>query len=206
MFRLEIRLKNIAVVIGHPFTGSFSHALAERYIEDARRCGATLRILDLATHKFSTIPTALNEVRVRGIDGLDALEPSIAGMVRDMEWADHIVFVYPVWWGTYPAVLKGFIDRVVLSGVAFKYGSKPTKWQKLWRGKTARIIYTMDTPIWWNRLVYKAPSENSLRWSTLWYVGVKTIGVTKFTPIRTSTAEGREKWLRAVGQLGAKDA
>jgi putative NADPH-quinone reductase len=126
-------------------------------------------------------------------------------MIIDMDWADHFAFFYPVWWGTYPAILKAFIDRVVLSGVAFQYGKTGTKWKKIWHGKTARLTLTMDAPSWWYKIVYRAPSENSLRWATLWYVGVKTLGVTRFTPVRFSKPELRDKWLRSVAKLGARD-
>jgi NAD(P)H dehydrogenase (quinone) len=199
-------MSKIAVVVGNPFAGSFSHGLAESYVAAASAAGAEVRVLDLAQLKFPSNPENLNQVRVRGINEMDDLDPVIAQMVRDMEWADHFTFVYPVWWGTFPGVLKAFIDRVFLSGVAFRYGKTGTKWDRLWRGKTARIIMTMDAPTFWYKLVYRAPSENALRWATLWYVGVKTIGITRFTPIRFSTPEVRTKWLATVAKLGNKDA
>ena len=199
-------MKRIVIVIGHPFAGSFSHALAEKYRETATAAGSEVKVIDLASVTFEAIPRNLNEVRVRGIDQLDELEPAVAAMVRDLNWADHIVFFYPVWWGTFPVVLKAFIDRTVLSGVAFRYGKTGTKWEKLWRGKTARIVLTMDAPPFWHKLTYRAPGENALRWATLWYVGVKTIGITRFAPIRFSTPEIREKWLTVASALGSKDA
>ena len=144
-------------------------------------------------------------MRVRGFDQLGNLEPAISGMIRDMQWADHFAFFYPVWWGTFPGVFKSFIDRVIVSGVAFRYGTTGTKWEKLWRGKTARIVLTMDAPSWWYKLTYRAPSENALKRATLWYVGVRTIGVTRFEPVRFSTQEIREKWLSTVARLGQRD-
>lgn len=199
-------MSNIAVIIGNPFANSFSHALAEAYARAATQAGSNVRIIDLAQIQFRAVPENLNQVRVRGIDQMDELDPAITHMVNDMEWAEHFTFIYPVWWGTYPVALKAFIDRVFLSGVAFKYGKTGTNWEKLWSGKTARLIFTMDAPTWWYKLFYRAPAENSLRWATLWYVGVKTIGITRFTPIRFSTPEIRETWLAKAASLGTKDA
>lgn len=199
-------MKRITVVIGHPFADSLSHSLAGRYIEAAQAGGAEIRVIDLAGVEFTLSPKQLDDVRVRGLDSLGDLEPSIALMIGDMVWADHFAFFYPVWWGTYPAILKAFIDRVVLSGVAFQYGKTGTKWNKIWRGKTARLVMTMDAPSWWYKLTYRAPSENSLKWATLWYVGVKTIGITRFTPVRFSTAETRENWLKMAEKLGLGDS
>ena len=199
-------MKKIAVIIGHPFADSLSHALAEKYIVKAKNMGAEVRVIDLATISFEPIPRNLNQVRVRGIDQLDELQPSIAHMVRDLEWADHFAFFYPVWWGTFPAVLKAFMDRAILSGVAFRYGKTGVKWDRLWRGKTARIVLTMDAPPLWHKLTYRAPGENALKRATLWYVGVKTIGITRFAPVRFSTSEIREQWLATAAKLGTKDA
>jgi NAD(P)H dehydrogenase (quinone) len=199
-------MSKIAVIIGNPFANSFSRALAESYASAATQAGSEVRIIDLAQIRFPAVPENLNQVRVRGIDQMDELNPAISHMVKDMEWAEHFTFIYPVWWGTYPVALKAFIDRVFLSGVAFKYGKTGTKWEKLWSGKTARLIFTMDAPTWWYKLFYRAPAENSLRWATLWYVGVKTTGVTRFTPIRFSTPEIRTKWLTKAASLGTKDA
>lgn len=199
-------MKKIVIIIGHPFPESLSHAFATRYREESERAGALVRVIDLAQIKFTETPSELNQVRVRGIDQLDTLEPAIAGMIRDMDWAEHFAFFYPVWWGTFPGVVKSFIDRVIVSGVAFRYGKTGVKWEKLWRGKTARIVLTMDAPSWWYKLTYRAPSENALRRATLWYVGVKTIGVTRFEPVRFSNADTREKWIKKVARLGERDA
>jgi NAD(P)H dehydrogenase (quinone) len=199
-------MNKITVIIGHPFADSFSHVLAARYIETAQTSGAEVRVIDLASVEFALSPKQLNDVRVRGIDSLGELDASIAHMVLDMDWADHFAFFYPVWWGTYPAVLKAFIDRTIISGVAFQYGKTGTKWNKIWRGKTARLVLTMDAPPWWYRLVYRAPGENSLKWATLWYVGVKTTGISRFAPVRFSSPQIRQKWLTAVERLGRKDA
>lgn len=198
-------VKNIAVVIGHPFKDSFSHALTEAYVDGATEAGAAVRVIDLATTNFTLSPAELNDVRVRSINNMPGLEPEIVDMVHTLDWADHIVLIYPVWWGTFPGILKSFIDRTVLSGVAFNYGKTGTKWDKKWTGKTARLIFTMDAPAWWYKLTYRAPSENAMRKATFWYVGVKTIGVTRFTPVRFSTPEIRAKWLAKVGKLGKKD-
>lgn len=201
-------MSKIALVVGNPFSASFSHALAESYRSGALESGSAedIRVIDLAQAKFELSPQQLNGVRARGADQLDHLDAETQSMIATLEWADIITFIYPIWWGTYPTILKAFIDRTILSGVAFKYGQSPTNWSKLWRGKKARIILTQDAPGWWHKLVYRAPGENSLRWATLWYVGIKTLGVSRFTPVKTSTPRVREAWLARVHELGKRDA
>lgn len=61
-------------------------------------------------------------------------------------WAEHLVFVYPTWWGTLPALLKGFLDRVLTPDFAFITCEGGTGYQGLLGGRSAQLITTMDTP------------------------------------------------------------
>lgn len=199
-------MPKITVIIGHPRPGSFNHALASAYVASAQASGADVRVIDLATTDFNLSTADVDELQVAGPDDLNRLSPEIAAMARDVLWADHLVFVHPVWWGTYPAVLKGFIDRVFISGIVFKYRARGQAWDRLLKGKTARLVYTMDSPGWFNRLKYRRVSEQSLRNPLLWYCGVKTIGATSMSPVRGSTPEKRDRWLVIAQELGQRDA
>lgn len=198
---------NTLVIIGHPLAGSFNHALAEQYATGFRAASvdaAEVRVIDLAERDFELMPATRADLRAR--DGDTAhLEPRIRRFIDEIAWADHLVFFFPQWWGTYPAVLKAFLDRAVLSGTAFRYGRGQVA-TRLLTGKTARIVMTMDAPVAWNRFVYRNAAETSLKRATLAYCGVRTIGITRLTPIRFSTAEKRAAWLESVRRLGATDA
>lgn len=113
-----------------------------------------------------------------------------------------MVFVYPIWWGTYPALLKGFFDRVFLPGSTFKYRDNSLFWDKLLTGKTARLITTMDTPLWYYRLAYGSPGHRSIKDSTLKFCGVNPVRITNFSPIKTSDSNKRETWKKKVYKLG----
>ena len=89
------------------------------------------------------------------------LEPDLVRAQRDIAWAEHLVLVYPTWWGTFPALLKGFLDRVMTPGFAFRQIAHD-KWDKLLAGRTADLITTMDTPPLIYRFVYRAPGAR--RW------------------------------------------
>ncbi|KQM80986.1 NAD(P)H-dependent oxidoreductase [Agromyces sp. Leaf222] len=200
-------MTNTLVIIGHPNAGSFNHALAAQYLTGLRAASvapADLRVIDLAEREFDLLPTARGDLRAPDGD-TSHLEPRIRAFVDDVAWADHLVFFFPQWWGTYPAVLKAFLDRAILSGTAFTYGRGQIS-TRLLDGKTARIVMTMDSPIAWNRFVYRNAAETSLKRATLGYCGVRTIGITRLTPVRFSTPEKRAAWLEQVRRLGATDA
>ncbi len=198
--------QRILVVIGHPIPGSLNHALATAYIDSARANGADVRVIDLASDPVPEHPHSRDDLRAPRSEADAPLPPQIAAYVSDLHWAQHLVFVFPQWWGSYPAVLKAFIDRVFLSGSAFKYHSSGPGWDKLLTGKTARLITTLDGPQWFSRWFYKHPGERALRVATLWYCGVKTLGTTRFDQVRHKDATTYSKWIAASAGLGKKDA
>lgn len=195
--------KKITVIVGNPYPGSLDHALADSYRRAAEAAGAQVRTIDLALERFVFTAPQKEQLRVESADEIS--DDTVRRMVDDVLWAEHLVFVYPVWWGTYPAALKGFIDRVFISGVAYRYIGSKSGWEKLLKGRTARLLLTMDSPKFWDRLKYRSASENSLRHPILWYCGVKTVGITRYTKVRTSTLEQRSSWLTQSAKVGSRD-
>jgi putative NADPH-quinone reductase len=137
------------------------------------------------------------------------LEPDLLAAIDAMKACDHMVWVHPVWWGGLPALLKDFIDRIFLPSIMFDYNEAKLGgmgWDGYLEGKTARIIATMDTPKILYRLLYSAPSINQLKKTTLEFCGVKPVKVTQFAPVKGSTQETRERWVKTVHELGTKGA
>ncbi|MFN6944669.1 MAG: NAD(P)H-dependent oxidoreductase [Cytophagaceae bacterium] len=192
-------MKKILIIQGHPDKESFCHALAEVYCKGAQTEGAEVRILNTGELDFN--PNLSYGYRQR-----TPLEPCLEKAQADVLWAEHIVIVYPVWWGMAPAVLKGFLDRVFLPGFAFQKRPNSLWWDKLLKGRTARIITTMDQPTWYYRLVYGRPSTKAIKKLTLEFCGIKPVKVTSIGPIRLSKERFREKWLEKVGKLAQKEA
>ncbi len=130
------------------------------------------------------------------------LETDLLGAWEKIQWAEHMVWFHPVWWGGLPAITKGFIDRLFLPGFTFKYRENSVWWDKLLTGKTAHIITTLDQPSWYYRFVFGRPSVNQLKKSTLEFCGVKPVKVTYVGPIRNSQQSFRLKWLDKIENLG----
>ncbi len=191
--------KKILVISGHPNPDSFCSALSRAYAEGAIGSRADVRLIDLSETPFN--PNLKYGYRRR-----TELEPALVKAQEAIRWADHLVFVYPTWWGAMPAILKGFIDRVFLPGFAFKYRNNSPLWDKLLQGKTARLIVTMDTPSWYNRLVYGRAGHNVMKRNILKFCGIKPVRITEVTPIKGSTDAQRAKWLDQARKLGAAEA
>lgn len=184
------------LILAHPRRDSLCGALFDAYAAGARQAGAECRVLILSEMQFDPNVHAASPE-------LQPLEPCLVRAQRDIAWAEHLVFVYPTWWGTFPALLKGFLDRVLTPGFAFRHVTHD-RWDKLLAGRTADLITTMDTPPLVYRLIYRAPGRQALARSTLGYCGVRTVRIETFGPVVASSAAQRSGWLERVRSSGAR--
>jgi putative NADPH-quinone reductase len=190
-------MKKILIINGHPNENSFCFGLVASYKKGAAKVGVEVKEIVIGELTF-------NPNLQQGYHQRADLEPDLLTAWEKIKWAEHLVWVHPVWWGGLPAITKGFIDRLFLPGFAFKYKENSVWWDKLLTGKTAHIITTMDTPTWYYWLVYCNPSVNQLKKTVLEFCGVKPVKVTYINTIRNSTIEQRNKWLKKVEELGEK--
>lgn len=129
--------RKVLIILGHTRTNSLCGALAETYAAGAGKAGKDVRILRLADLAFNAATPPDSEA---------ALEPDLARLQESLAWADHVVLVYPNWWGGPPGMLKAALERVLMPGFAFKYHEKGGGWDRLLAGRTAELLVTMDTP------------------------------------------------------------
>lgn len=189
---------NILIINGHPNKESFNFALVNAYKEGAIKSGTAVDVITIAELNF-------NPNLQYGYSRRTDLEPDLLTSLEKIKKADHLVWIHPVWWGGLPAMMKGFIDRLFLPGITFKYRENSVWWDKLLAGKTGHIITTLDQPGWYYRLFYGNPSVNQLKKSTLEYCGVKPVAITYIGIIKTSGVRQREQWINKIYQLGQKN-
>jgi NAD(P)H dehydrogenase (quinone) len=188
-------MKTILIINGHPKSGSFCSALAQAYAKGALAAEHQVETITVADLKF-------DYNQMNGFNSGQVLEPDLQMAQQKLAWANHIVVVHPVWWGSVPAALKAFFDRVLLSGFAFKYKEKGPWWDKLLKGRSARIIYTSDTPSWFYKWIYGEPSVNQIKKRTLDFCGIKPVKVTAIGQLRFLNEQQRKAWLKKVEALG----
>lgn len=188
--------ERITIINGHPHPQSFNEALAEAYKLGALASGAQVKEIHIHALRF-------NPNLGFGYNTIQPLEPDLVEALDKLKWANHLVWIHPVWWGGLPSQMKGFIDRVFLPGVAFRYKKDSIWWEKLLKGRSARIITTMDQPGWYYWLFYGKPSINQLKKSTLQFCGISPVKVTAIGPIRNADATRRKNFITKVNALGA---
>ena len=188
-------MSKILIINGHPDEGSFNAAISVAYKAGAETSGAEIKEINIRELDFN--PNLRFGYRKR-----TELEPDLQEAQNLLKWADHLVWIYPVWWGSVPAMMKGFLDRVLLPGFAFSKRENSLWWDKHFTGKTARIICTLDEPAWYYQWINGSPSHKAMKRLTMNFIGVKKVRITTIGPIRLSKESFRAKWLRKVKSMG----
>jgi putative NADPH-quinone reductase len=191
-------MKNkILIVLAHPQAKSYCGALAQAYADGAQASGAEVRQVNLAEITFNPIGSGSLEKPLE-------LEPVLKQAQTDIQWAEHLVFVYPILWGTIPALLKGFIERVFAPGFAVNFRNDSPFWDKLLKGRSARLIVTLNTPPLLYRLLYRRAGHITMKCSILEFCGIAPVKITDIGPMKNSSAEKREQWIPQAHAWGAR--
>jgi len=188
----------ILIINGHPDKESYNYALAASYMKGAMASGAEVQQINIGQLIFN--PNLEFGYRKR-----TELEPDLLQAQESIKWADHIVWIYPVWWGSVPALMKGFLDRVLLPGFAFKKREGSVWWDKYLVGKTSRIICTMDQPPWYYHWINGRPSHIAMKKLTMNFIGIKKVRITSIGPLRLSKEKFRHEWLAKVERMGLQN-
>lgn len=190
-------MKNVLIINGHPDKESFNYALASAYTDGLGQTAVSHQQINIADLQFNP---NLNYGYRRRMD----LEPDLQDAIDSIKKADHIVWIFPMWWYGYPAMMKGFIDRTFLPGITFEVVPGKAFPNKLLKGRTGHIIVTADTPRWYDYLFMKSPAINQFKKGTLEFSGISPVKVTYIAPIKGSDAAFRNKWLKKIRQYGEK--
>ncbi len=190
-------MKHVLIINGHPDKQSYNYAISDAYKKGASKTNAAITQINISDLDFN--PNLGFGYRQR-----TELEPDLTGAIEKIKKADHIVWIFPMWWHGYPAIMKGFIDRTFLPGITFEPVEGKPMPNKLLKGKSSRIIITADTPKWYDLLFMKRPAINQFKKGTLEYCGIKPVQVTYIAPIKNSSSNFRNKWLNKISLLGEK--
>ena len=186
---------NILVILAHPDKASFNHAVADAVVAQCRQNGHRVFFHDLHGENFDPVMPS-SEIPESG-----PVNPAVRQHCRELAGADGIVVVHPNWWGMPPAILKGWIDRVVRSGVAYRFlegdGGEGVP-VGLLRANAAIVFNTSNTPAERERNVFGDPLEALWKTCIFDLCGVRTFHRRMFGVMVTSTPEQRAGWLDEV--------
>ena len=188
----------ISVILGHPDAGSYNHAIAARVVGTLLACGHSVNFHDLYAEQFDPMLPA-GEIQKDAL--LDAV---IENHCAEIVAADGIVVIHPNWWGQPPAILKGWVDRVIRPGVAYEFvdaDSGEGVPRGLLRAKTVLVFNTSNTGKEREIEVFGDPLETIWKNCIFGLCGVENVCRRTFGIIVTSTPEQRKEWLVEVEEM-----
>ncbi len=188
-------MKHVLIINGHPDKKSFNYALSDAYRKGLSKTNSTLTQINISELEFNPNLNFGYRKRVE-------LESDLVNAIDKIKKADHIVWLFPMWWYSYPAIMKGFIDRTFLPGITYQPIEGKALPKKLLKGKSARLIITADTPQWYDYLIMKRPAINQFKRGTLQFCGISPVKVTYIASIKNSSSDFRKKWLNKIYSMG----
>lgn len=191
-------MATIAIIVGHPSAESYCGALAEAYKRGAEAGGHRVELFALADMTF-------DPVLWDGYRREQPLEPDLVLAYAALQAADHWVLVFPLWCGDMPALLKGFIERVLQPDLLRVHRNSAAGW-KFFKGKSARIIMTMGMPGWFYRIYYGAHALKLMKRNILHLVGISPVRSTIYGMVESAGDEKRREWLYEVEAMGHRAA
>lgn len=190
-------MKNVFIWVANPKAASLSSALAESYAKGARAKGAEVRIMELSDMEFTP--------EFEGYTGRGKeLAPDLKAWQEAITWADHVLIVYPYWWGAMPTKAKAVLDMALTPGFGFKYHQKGMGWDKLLAGRTGDAIITSDTPPWLDTLLYRKPGRRVIRNQVMDFVGIKVRKVVQFGSVKMAAPQKIAGWIARAERMGGR--
>ena len=189
--------KRILLVQGHPDSSQqhLCHALEDAYAGGARAAGHETRRINVATLDFPLLRSQQDWEH-------GTLPPGLAEAQEAIRWAEHIVFLFPLWLGDMPALLKGFLEQVARPGFAFS-GERNAFTRKGLTGRSARVVVTMGMPAAVYRWYFRAHSVKSLERNILGFVGIAPVHETLIGMAGNLAPKDATKWFARMEKLGA---
>ncbi|MDX6751731.1 NAD(P)H-dependent oxidoreductase [Geminicoccaceae bacterium 1502E] len=190
--------RRITILQGHPDRAGdrLCHALADAYAAGALEAGHEVRRVEVARLHFPLL-------RSQGEFEAGLLPVDLVEAQEAIRWAEHLVLVFPLWLGTAPALLKGFLEQMLRPGFAFTYGEHGLP-KKVLRGRSARIVVTMGMPAFVYRWWYCAHGLRGIRRNMLGFVGIRPIRMSLFGRVEAAGDTARRRWLERMRQLGRR--
>jgi putative NADPH-quinone reductase len=193
--------KRILIIDGHPDPAGerLVHALAQAYREGAEQGKHEVLVLRVADLEFPLLRTQADYEKGDPSDAIRRCQSML-------DWATHMVIVYPLWLGSMPAMLKALLEQILRPGFAYssrKLGRWPVKLQS---GKSARIVITMGMPGWFYRWYFRAHSLRSLKRNVLHFIGFRRVRATLIGNVAKLSSSQRQACLQRMRKLGARAA
>jgi NAD(P)H dehydrogenase (quinone) len=194
----NIKKMRTVIVFNHPYEGSYCNAILGAVTEGLQAGNHVVDLMHLDNDRFNPV---MSSADLKAFVEHQPIDPQVIDYIQRLKKADHLIFIFPIWWDIMPAMTKGFIDRVLFPGVAYDHHPRGFGLTPLLKSlKSVTIITTMNKP----RVMYAVAIGNLIKKAMLRSV-FKTMGYSNlswisFTMVKSVSQEKREEWLSNLQQ------
>ena len=189
---------NTLIIYNHPYEGSYNHAILESVVKGITRAQGEYEVIDLDKENFNPVMTSAD---LLGFVKHQAVDPIAISYAEKIKEADHLFFIFPIWWEMMPALTKGFIDKVIYPGLTYDYKENGISMVSLLpKLKATTVITTMNTPKIMYKLTYGNALKKALIKGTFKKSGMKNVHWISLNMVKMSKVEKRQKWLKNIEQ------
>ena len=183
----------VLLLVANPNPGSFCHAIARTAQDELQALGHQVIFHDLYAERFYPLLPHAEIPKDASVD------PVIHRHCQEVAQAEGFVVVHPNWWSMPPAILKGWIDRVLRQGIAYEFTQEGVR--GLLQGRRAVVFTTSNTPRDIELSLFGDPLENLWKTCIFGFCGLEEFYRRNFEPIIESSLQQRQAWLEEVRQI-----
>ncbi len=185
----------VVIIFNHPYEGSYCNAILDSVKTGLQKSNHEIDVIHLDREGFNPVMTAAD---LKAFVERKPVDPKVMEYKARLDQADHLVFIFPIWWELMPAMMKGFIDKVIFPGIAYEhkgtYGMAPL-FKKV---KRVTVITTMNTPAVLYRFIFGNAVKKALLTGTFWKIGYRNRKWISLNKVKMVSAVKRKNWLDKI--------
>lgn len=183
----------VVIIFNHPYEGSYCNAILNAVTKGLQKARHEVDLIHLDKEGFNPVMTAAD---LKAFKDRKPIDPMVIEYKQRLDNADHLVFIFPIWWELMPALTKGFIDKVIFPGVAYDYRPSGNGMVPLLKNlKSVTVITTMNAPSIVYRLLFGNAIQRAVVRGTFWKIGYKNRKWINLGMVKMVSDKKRKKWL-----------
>lgn len=201
---------NVLIVFNHPYEKSYCNAILKAVTNGLQKAKHHVDLIHLDKDEFDPVMRAKDlKAFVMGSnqpeEAYKLLDQQVLNYKQRLEAADHLIFIFPIWWELMPALTKGFIDKLIFPGIAYDFNAKNNRMKKRLNLSGVTMITTMNTPKVLYRLIFANAIKKALLLGTFWKIGYKNRKWINLNMVKFSSDTNRKKWLEKIERQFSKN-
>ncbi|OJW36854.1 MAG: NADPH:quinone reductase [Sphingobacteriales bacterium 46-32] len=192
----------VVIVFNHPYEGSFGNAILNAVTKGLKDANHEIDLMHLDNDEFNPV---MSKADLKAFVDHKPVDPQVIDYNERLEKADHLIFIFPIWWDLMPAMTKGFVDRVLTPGVVYDHHPRGFGLVPLLKNlKGVTVITTMNKPKIMYSLLIGNLIKRAMIKSVFKTMGYKNLKWISYNMVKSVSQEKRVKWLTDIEKRFSK--